>query len=291
VAATGVSRGATVPRPACFVRGESLLRSFGRLLNGGEKRHSMGGPRNPARAGSSPPLSLNAAMIPVIWNHLPLIRYNTFGVDRRRVPLDAADSRSNSEGKRTGQRPDSKSGAPQGVVGSNPMPSARKERRLASSKSIRACEPIAFFQDAIGQELARGTRGKRREPDRRRRRRSRAMPRLPSDGASLPGQVVVQFLSTTVLPGTCPRPRSCTWRLRDGARGDRSKINNRTGLRSFQRAFAGRSDASPNDHGVDSPVPVASASQVAGGKTRSSRSARFAPRARRWFNPGVVSHC
>ena len=28
------------------------------------------------------------------------------------------------EGKRTGQRPDSKSGAPQGVVGSNPMPSA-----------------------------------------------------------------------------------------------------------------------------------------------------------------------
>ena len=28
------------------------------------------------------------------------------------------------EGKRTGQRPDSKSGAPKGVVGSNPMPSA-----------------------------------------------------------------------------------------------------------------------------------------------------------------------
>jgi integrase len=51
-------------------------------------------------------------------------RYNAFDVDRRRMPPRAADCRSISEGKRTGQRSDSKSDAPQGVVGSNPMPSA-----------------------------------------------------------------------------------------------------------------------------------------------------------------------
>ena len=52
------------------------------------------------------------------------VRYNHFDVDRRSQSPGAAVSRSNSEGKRTGQRPDSKSGAPKGVVGSNPMPSA-----------------------------------------------------------------------------------------------------------------------------------------------------------------------
>ena len=38
--------------------------------------------------------------------------------------FDGLSARIVSEGKRIGQRPDSKSGAPQGVVGSNPMPSA-----------------------------------------------------------------------------------------------------------------------------------------------------------------------
>ena len=52
------------------------------------------------------------------------IRYNHFDVDRRSQSPSAVVDRSTLEGKRTGQRPDSKSGAPQGVVGSNPMPSA-----------------------------------------------------------------------------------------------------------------------------------------------------------------------
>src|SRR3954447_23718330 len=41
------------------------------------------------------------------------------------------------EGKRTGQRPDSKSGAPQGVVGSNPMPSARVKAPAAIALAAR----------------------------------------------------------------------------------------------------------------------------------------------------------
>ena len=65
------------------------------------------------------------------------IRYNHFDVDRRSQSPSAAESRSNPEGKRTGQRPDSKSGAPQGVVGSNPMPSALSLRKSCFDNDLR----------------------------------------------------------------------------------------------------------------------------------------------------------
>ncbi len=49
----------------------------------------------------------------------------------RFIPVETARA-AQEEGKRIGQRPDSKSGAPKGVVGSNPMPSASVDSPFAS---------------------------------------------------------------------------------------------------------------------------------------------------------------
>jgi hypothetical protein len=85
------------------------------------------------------------------------LRYNEFDDDRRSLPPSAADGRSEPEGKRTGQRPDSKSGAPQGVVGSNPMPSAdvkKTNARACIRWRMQALVPfLAFYRWGVSETV------------------------------------------------------------------------------------------------------------------------------------------
>ncbi len=79
------------------------------------------------------------------------IRYNGFDVDRRSQLPSAVVGRSPLEGKRIGQRPDSKSGAPQGVVGSNPMPSAMIKAPAAIAVAARGLRETEASCETPGQ--------------------------------------------------------------------------------------------------------------------------------------------